>query len=164
MSEPQEIIPIGKNDLVGMVAQLFAEGYRLVQIGCSTIQNSYEINYTFDKEYRFKNLRVTAAPEEEIPSISAVFANAFLYENEIHDLFGVPIKNINIDYGGTLYRTAIKTPFSVENVKLPEPPKPKTEVPQPAAAKPKQQAESPELQKAEAPEVQKAESTEGQKE
>ena len=101
-----------------MVAQLFAEGYRLVQIGCSTLESGYELNYSFDKDYRFKNLRITVAPGEEVPSISVIYPNAFLYENEIHDLFGVPIKNITIDYRGTLYQTAIKTPFSVENVKL----------------------------------------------
>ena len=155
MSEPQEIIPIGKNDLVGMVARLFAEGYRLVQIGCSTLENGYEVNYSFDKEYRFKNLRVTVSSGEEIPSISAVYANAFLYENEIHDLFGVVVNNINIDYGGTLYRTAIKTPFSAENVKLPEPPKQKADAPSQATGKPKQQAEAPEAQKAETAEAQK---------
>ena len=125
MSEPQENTPIGKNDLVGMVAQFFAEGYRLVQIGCSSLPSAYELNYSFDKDYRFKNLRITAAPGEEVPSISVIYPNAFLYENEIHDLFGVVIKNINIDYRGTLYRTAIKVPFSVENIKFSEPPKPK---------------------------------------
>jgi ech hydrogenase subunit D len=147
MGEPQEIIPIAKSDLVGAVAQLFAEGYRLVQIGCSTLESAYELNYSFDKEYRFKNLRVTAAPGEEVPSVSAIYQNAFLYENEIHDLFGVVIKNINIDYGGTLYRTAIKTPFSVENVKLPEPPKQKTDTSSQRADKVKEQTEAPEGQK-----------------
>jgi ech hydrogenase subunit D len=143
MSEPQEIIVIGKNELVGAVAQLYAEGYRIVQIGCSTLESGYELNYSFDKDYRFKNLRVTVAPEEEVPSVGVIYRNAFLYENEIHDLFGVPIKNINIDYGGTLYRTAIKTPFSVENVKLPEPPKQKPEGPSQPAAKAKEPAETP---------------------
>ena len=147
MSEPQETIPIGKNELVGMVAQLFAEGYRLVQIGCSTLPGAYELNYSFDKDYRFKNLRITAAPGEEIPSISVIYPNAFLYENEIHDLFGVVMKNITIDYRGTLYRTSIQTPFSIENVKLPEPPKPKAEAPPQQKDKPKQPAEVPEGQK-----------------
>ena len=127
MSEPQEIIPIGKNELVGMVAELFAEGYRLVQICCTTLQSSYELNYSFDKGYRFKNLRITVSPDEEIPSITAVYHNAFLYENEIHDLFGLPVKNIAIDYHGTLFRIAISKPFSIENVKIPEPPHPKPE-------------------------------------
>jgi ech hydrogenase subunit D len=147
MSEPQENTPIGKNDLVGMAAQLFAEGYRLVQIGCTTLPGAYELNYSFDKDYRFKNLRVTAAPGEEVPSVSVIYPNAFLYENEIHDLFGVVIRNINIDYGGTLYRTAIKVPFSVENIKFSEPPKPKTEAPPKPADKPQPPAAVPEEQK-----------------
>ena len=133
MSEPQETIPIEKTELVGATAALFAEGYRLVQIGCSTLENGYELNYSFDKDYVFRNLRVTVVPDEELPSVSVIYPNAFLYENEIHDLFGVPITNIAIDYKGTLYRTAIKTPFSVENVKLPEPPKQKAEAPPKAA-------------------------------
>ena len=107
---------------MGVVARLFAEGYRLVQIGCSTLQSGYELNYSFDKDYRFKNLRITAAPGEEVPSISMIYPNAFLYENEIHDLFGVPSRIFPIDYGGTLYRTAIKTPFSIENIKFSEAP------------------------------------------
>jgi ech hydrogenase subunit D len=144
MSESQEINPIGKNDLMGLVAQFFAEGYRLVQIGCSTLEKAYELNYSFDRDYRFKNLRITVAPGEEVPSISVIYPNAFLYENEIHDLFGLVVKNISIDYHGTLYRTAIQTPFSVENVKLPEPPKPKAEAPSPSTDQPEQQAEIPE--------------------
>jgi ech hydrogenase subunit D len=147
MSEPQENTPIGTNDLVGMVAQLFAEGYRLVQIGCTTLPTAYELNYSFDKDYRFKNLRITVVPGEEVPSISVIYPNAFLYENEIHDLFGLVIKNINIDYRGTLYRTTIKVPFSVENVKFSEPPKPKAEAP----VQPKDKAQPP----AEVPEGQK---------
>ena len=127
MSEPQEIIPIEKANLVGIVAQLFAEGYRLVQVGCTTLPSTYELNYSFDKDYKFKNLRIAVIPDEEVPSITAIYPNAFLYENEIHDLFGVTVKNIAIDYHGTLYRTAIKTPFSIGNVKVSEPPKPKTE-------------------------------------
>jgi ech hydrogenase subunit D len=146
MTEPQEIIPIGKNELVGIVAALSAEGHRLVQISCTTLKSAYELNYSFDKDYRFKNLRVTVVPGEELQSISAVYANAFLYENEIHDLFGIVIKNINIDYGGTLYRTAVKTPFSVENVKLPEPPKLTEEKPQ-EQGKPEAGQQQPETSK-----------------
>ena len=129
MSEPQEIVPVDKSDLVGLVAELFAEDYRLVQIGCSTLPNAYELTYSFDREYLFKNLRFTVVPGEEVPSISVIYPGAFLYENEIHDLFGVVITHIAIDYRGTLYRTALSTPFSVNNVKLPEPPKQKAPAP-----------------------------------
>ena len=122
MSESQEVVPVEKSDLVGIVAELFAEGYRLVQIGCSTLSNAYELSYSFDREYRFRNLRFTVAPGEEVPSISVIYPGAFLYENEIHDLFGVVITHIAVDYRGTLYRTALSAPFSISNVKLPEPP------------------------------------------
>lgn len=128
MSEPQEITPIDKSDLVGIAAGLFAEGYRFVQVSCVTLESSYELTYSFDKEYRLKNLRVIAGPEEEIPSISVIFPNAFLYENEIHDLFGLTIRNMAVDYRGTLYRTTIRTPFSIGKVKIPVPPQPKAEV------------------------------------
>jgi len=125
MSEQQEIKAIDKSDLVGLVAGFFSEGYRLVQIGCSTLADAYELTYSFDREYRFTNLRITLAPGEEAPSISVIYPGAFLYENEIHDLFGVNIRHIAVDYGGTLYRTAINTPFGIGIVKLPEPPKQK---------------------------------------
>ena len=125
MSELQEIVAVEKCDLVGIVAELFAEGYRLVQVSCSTLPSAYELTYSFDREYSFKNLRITVTPEETVPSISVIYPNAFLYENEIHDLFGVVITHIAVDYRGTLYRTALSTPFSIDNVKLPEPPKKK---------------------------------------
>jgi ech hydrogenase subunit D len=141
MSEPQEIEAVEKCDLVGIVAELFSEGYRLVQIGCSTLPSAYELTYSFDREYRFRNLRITVTPEESVPSISVIYPGAFLYENEIHDLFGVAITHIAVDYRGTLYRTALGTPFSVDNVKLPEPPKPKAAVEKQGVAK--ERAEAP---------------------
>jgi ech hydrogenase subunit D len=146
MSEPQEIILIGKNELVGIVAGLFAEGHRLVQISCTTLESAYELNYSFDKNYRFKNLRFTVTQEEEIQSVSVIYPNAFLYENEIHDLFGLTIKNMTVDYHGTLYHTAIKTPYSIENCPAPLPPKPKGEKPQ-ERAKPEANQQQPEASK-----------------
>ena len=142
MGEPQEIISIEKNNLLGIVSGLFAEGFRLVQIGCTTLKDAYELNYSFDKDYHFKNLRITVTPEEEIQSISVIYPNAFLYENEIHDLFGLAIKNITIDYHGKLYRTAISVPFSIENCPVPEPPKPKKETPQEPVKTQKQNPEA----------------------
>ena len=147
MSEPQEIIPIQKDALLGAVSDLFAQGYRMVQIGCTTLENAYELNYSFDKDYHFKNLRVTAQREDEIQSISVIYPNAFLYENEIHDLFGIKIKNMSVDYKGAFYRTAIKTPFSIENLPKPEPPKQPKEAPKQPEEDSKQQAAAQKQQK-----------------
>ncbi len=146
MSEPQEIMPIEKHELVGAAAELFAEGYRFVQVSCATLESAYELTYSFDKEYRLRNLRITVMPEEEVPSISVIYPNAFLYENEIHDLFGLMIRNIAVDYRGTLYRTTVKTPFSIGNVKLRVSPEPGTGVPKEKPESVKEQTEAPEKQ------------------
>ncbi len=111
MVEDQEMVSIDKKELVGVVAELKATGYRLVQICCTTGAGNYEMNYSFDRDYRFKNLRFTVKAGEEVPSVSGIYWLAFLYENEIHDLFGIPVTNIVIDYRGTLYSTRIPAPF-----------------------------------------------------
>jgi ech hydrogenase subunit D len=53
-------------------------------------------------------------PGETVPSIGLIYGNAFLYENEIHDLFGITIEHITVDFHGTLYQTRIPAPFSVK--------------------------------------------------
>ncbi len=113
MVEEQEMVSIDKKELVGVAAELLATGYRLVQICCTTLADQYEMNYSFDRDYRFKNLRFGVKTGEEVPSISCIYWNAFLYENEIHDLFGIPISNMVIDYRGTLYSTRVPSPFGL---------------------------------------------------
>ncbi|MDD2472562.1 MULTISPECIES: NADH-quinone oxidoreductase subunit C [unclassified Methanoculleus] len=113
VNEEQTTISVALEDLTREVERLHADGYRLVQIGCTDIGGSYEINYSFDKDYRFRNLRLTVGPETEVPSISGTYWGAFVYENEMHDLFGIPVTGINIDFKGTFIRSAEKYPFSV---------------------------------------------------
>ncbi|KLK89029.1 NADH dehydrogenase [Methanoculleus sediminis] len=113
VKEEQTIIDVALENLTSEVERVHADGYRLVQIGCTDIDGSYEVNYSFDKGYQFKNLRLTIGPETEVPSISGIYWGAFVYENEMHDLFGIPVTGINIDFKGTFIKTAEKYPFSV---------------------------------------------------
>ncbi len=117
MIEQQEMLTIEKNNLVETVAALRSSGWRLVQICATTLSDRYEMNYSFDKDRQFRNLRFTAGQGEPVPSIGLIYGSAFLYENEIHDLFGIAIENMSIDYHGTLYQTRIAAPFSIEQVK-----------------------------------------------
>lgn len=110
--EKQITTNIDAGNLIGCVERFRNEGYRLVQIGCTKVGDLYEINYSFDKDYHFENIRITVAGETEIPSISGMYWGAFIYENEMHDLFGIQVRGMNIDFKGTLIRTAIKSPFS----------------------------------------------------
>ena len=113
MSMPQQVITnIDVGKLIGSVEHFRNEGYRLVQIGCTKVGDLYEINYSFDKDYHFENLRITVRQDTEIPSISGMYWNAFIYENEMHDLFGIQVRGMNIDFKGTMFKTAVRYPFS----------------------------------------------------
>lgn len=103
---------IGPGDLVPEVLELKHQDYRLVQICATTVEQGFELLYSFGKEYDLVCLRVAIPEGTEITSISDIFAPAFLYENEIHDLFGIQINLITIDYKGHLYHIDQKAPFS----------------------------------------------------
>ena len=111
--EPQFIIPISVGDVIAKAEQAKKDGNRLVQIGCTKIDDLFEIIYTFDKDYRLTSYRITVKQDDGIPSISGVYWGAFVYENEIHDLYGIQVTGINVDFKGTFYKTTIKHPFSV---------------------------------------------------
>jgi ech hydrogenase subunit D len=110
--EKQATTNIDVAKLIGSVERFRTEGFRLVQIGCTKVGDLYEVNYSFDKDYHFENIRITLSGDTEVPSISGMYWNAFIYENEMHDLFGIQVRGMNIDFKGTLIRTAVKYPFS----------------------------------------------------
>jgi len=102
---------IGCGDLITEALKAKNSGYRLVQICATRTQDGYELLYSFGKEYDLLHLRITIGTDAKVLSISKIYPPAFLYENEIHDLFGVQIELISVDYKGTLYRTEKETPF-----------------------------------------------------
>ena len=109
--EQQNIIGIDPRSLVPEAMKLKTEGYRLVQICATKAGEEYELTYYFGKEYEFLCLRYNVPDGGEITSISNIFAPAFLYENEIHDLFGIKVNLLTLDYEGNLYHLEHKTPF-----------------------------------------------------
>jgi ech hydrogenase subunit D len=114
MIEEQKITNVDVKSLLSKVKEFFDSGHRLVQISATKLPASLELNYSFDKDYVFSNLRLPLADvSQEIPSVTPIYWSAFLYENELHDLFGVKVKGINVDYKGNFYRTTVKTPFNI---------------------------------------------------
>ena len=112
MIEKQEITDIAVGDLIKRVGDFTAQGYRLVQMSCTKL-DAFQIDYTFDKDLKFADLRVKIPLDTpRMPSITGVCWNAFTYENEIHDLFGIEVEGINIDFKGRFYRIKEKAPFS----------------------------------------------------
>jgi len=111
MFEKQEIITINKESLLEKVQEMREDGYRLVQIGCTPLAE-FQLDYSFDREGKFVDLRFTIPREDpELPSITGIYLCAFTYENELHDLFGINVTDIAVDYGGNFYRIKAKPPL-----------------------------------------------------
>ncbi len=117
MNESQQICPMETDELYARCATLRFDGYRLVQIGCTRTDSGCEINYTFDKNYDFLNLRIVCAAGGTIPSIQKIYECSYIYENEIAELFGLTIDGMLIDFKGELYKTAVKEPFASDSQK-----------------------------------------------
>jgi ech hydrogenase subunit D len=110
----EEIVPVSAAALVGEVAKLKVQGYRLVTLSCTELdETTLDILYHFDKDLGLKHLRLTAAKSSLVPSISPVYFAALLVENEIQDFFGLRFEGLLVDYQGTLYleEEALKTPY-----------------------------------------------------
>lgn len=99
----ENVKEITVQELLGEVQKLHYEGYRFVTITCVDNNNdTLDLLYHFDKDYKLMNLRLTIPKGTAVPSISKILFCALLVENEIKELFGVNIENLIIDYGGHL--------------------------------------------------------------
>lgn len=110
--ESQPVKTVTQEELLSGAQELRRQGYRIVQICCTMAGGRFELTYSFDKDYRFTNLRLTVDRQTEVRSITGVYGGAFLYENEIKELFGVKFKGISIDYNGHFYKKKMQTPFA----------------------------------------------------
>jgi ech hydrogenase subunit D len=113
--ENQPITTIDRTALVAKVAGLKAEGYRLVHVCATTLADTFEVTYAFDKEYELINLRLNIARTDPVvPSITPHFLAAFTYENELQDLFGMTVTDLALNFNGHFYKLSMKAPFAVQ--------------------------------------------------
>jgi ech hydrogenase subunit D len=110
--EKQDVREIPQDTLLQEVDRFFASGYRLVQICAMKAEGKVELDYSFGKDFDMSTLRFVVAPGESVPSVSHIWRGAFLYENEIQDLYGVTIDNLAVNYGGKFYDVAKPHPFA----------------------------------------------------
>lgn len=98
-------------ELIPRCAMLKSYGWRLCQIHAVRIKGGYELTYTLAKDYEMHNFKVTIGEEESVPSLTPCFACAWMYENEIVELFGANIQGIRMNYEKKLYKIHVDTPF-----------------------------------------------------
>lgn len=119
---------VGIDELLSHVQALKGVGARFVQMHAERCvdDGSYRLVYTFinvraarehiaqDGNYAIENLVVEGIDRyQEIPSISSYYPAVFPFENEAHDLFGLAITDMQIDFKGFFYQVSTAEPMSV---------------------------------------------------
>ena len=108
----QNFTPVELSQLLTKVKDLKAEGYRFGQACATVVDDTFEIIYSFDKDYQLVNLRLVISQGDEVESITGVYWPAFIYENEMHDLFGIQFNHMVLDYEGNFFKVAEPTPWN----------------------------------------------------
>lgn len=107
----EELPLAGVHDLA---AARHAEGWRYVQILAVNTEEGIDLVYSYMKDGHLANFNVSGVKQTDVvPSITDLYLEAFVCENEIHDLFDVAISDIAIDFGGMFYQLAEKAPMTV---------------------------------------------------
>lgn len=105
---------IERSEIHGIARQRKAEGWRYVQTLAVNTPDGIDVLYTFMLDGVVENLTIPAVGKDDaIKSITDVFLEAFVWENEIHDLFGVTFDGVAIDFAGAFYSLAEKEPMTV---------------------------------------------------
>ncbi|MCL2492670.1 MAG: NADH-quinone oxidoreductase subunit C [Clostridiales bacterium] len=109
----QEFLLIEPGELLETALELRTAGYRLGQACATLLGDQLELLYSFEKDNVLRNEKLTVdAAAPELPSITPIYSYAFVYENEMHDLFGITFRNLSLDYGGAFYKIARETPWN----------------------------------------------------
>ena len=108
----QNFTPVEVSQLLTKVKNLKSDGYRFAQACATVVGDKIEIIYSFDKAHQLTNLRLVISPEEEVESITGDYWPAFIYENEMHDLFGVKFMHMALDYQGNFFKVSEPAPWS----------------------------------------------------
>ena len=91
-----------KSEMFNKINELKAQGARLMTITALDHYKEIEYVYNFARDLDIVNLRVTTPRKESMPSISSLYPSAFLFENELQDLFKIQVSGISVDFGGKL--------------------------------------------------------------
>ena len=106
--------PLTIEGLLDFSASRKQEGWRFVQILAVNTEAGIDLEYSFMKDGKLVNSKIEGVQKTDVvPSISDDFLEAFVFENEIHELFGVQISDIAIDFEGNFYDLAQNEPMTV---------------------------------------------------
>ena len=118
MQMAQHFEDISIDDILSVAEREHEAHSRFVQVLCINGEEGIDLVYSYQKTanqgYAVHNYRVHGVkPETHIPSVTKFYLVAFPFENEAHDLFGVQVDDIAIDFKGGFYKVAMDKPMTV---------------------------------------------------
>ena len=118
MQMAQHFEDISIDDILSVAVREHDAHSRFVQVLCIIGEEGINLVYSYqktaDQGYAMHNYRVHGVkPETHIPSVTKFYLVAFPFENEAHDLFGVQVDDIAIDFKGGFYKVAMDKPMTV---------------------------------------------------
>lgn len=99
------------SEVPALSKRMLSEGYRMVQICGVTKEGMTGLVYSFDRDHEMVCYTVNVPFGTPVASITPEYWAAFVYENEIHDLFGVEFTDSKLDYKGNFFRMSVQTPW-----------------------------------------------------
>lgn len=120
------VVPMG--ELLSHVQALKGAGAHFTQMHAERNADGerFDVVYTFvnvqeslvhtkaGEDYDVCNLVVEGiTPEDDLPSISSYYPAVFPFENEAHDLFGIHISDMKLDFQGYFYHVSVEAPMSI---------------------------------------------------
>ena len=107
---------LAADELAGRVASCKKRGFRFIQMCATTEESGVELLYSFsDPDPHVRDISAFVLHVEDgarVPSISGDYPEAFVNENEAHDLFGVCFDGLALDYEGKFYTVPVAYPMN----------------------------------------------------
>lgn len=109
-----EFQPLSHSAVLEDAKQRKEQGWRYVQMLAVNNDATVDVVYSYMKDGLLDNLVVEGlAKDAHLPSITDVYLEAFVCENEIHDLFGITFDGLAIDFLGNFYRVSTEFPMTI---------------------------------------------------
>lgn len=114
MAFEQSFSILDTKDVKSFAQNRKADGWRYVQTLAVNTESGIDVVYSFMKGSLLENHTVKAVGKGDVlDSITDSYLEAFVWENEIHDLFGVSFKDVALDFEGTFYAVAQAEPMTI---------------------------------------------------
>ena len=113
---PNAYEELAAGELAARVAACKEQGFRFIQMCATTTDEGVELLYSFsDPDPRVRDITAFVLQVKDgthVPSISGDYPEAFVNENEAHDLFSVCFDGLALDYEGKFYTMPVSYPMN----------------------------------------------------